>query len=68
MSKPSTRSCSVIIEHDEYSVRACRVGSGPLINLWIHESGNGGRGMILDFEQTVELIEGLNLLLDEIES
>lgn len=67
MGKPSTNKCSVILEHNGHSIRASRVGTSPLIQLWTHESGNGGRGMILDFDQTVELIEGLNLLLDEIE-
>lgn len=68
MGRPSTNKCSVVIENDGFSIRAARVGKGPLVSVWIHETGNGGRGMILDFADTEELIEGLNLLLDEIES
>lgn len=67
MGRPSTSKCAVVIENDEFSIRAARVGKSPLVTVWVHEVGNGGRGMILDFAQTEELIEGLNLLLDEIE-
>lgn len=67
MSKPSNKTLAVLIEHKEYSVRASRVGSGPLVNLWVGEHGNGGRGIILDVDQATELVEGLNDLLDEIE-
>lgn len=66
-SKARPDKCAVVIEHDEFSVRAYRVGIGPLIMLWVHEDGKGGRGIILDVEQSTELIEGLNDLLDEIE-
>jgi len=65
--KRAAKDCVVVIENDPYSIRASRVGVGPLVNIWVHEDGNGGRGMILDFEQTEELIEGLNVLLDEID-
>ena len=58
---------AVVIEHNEFSIRASRVGKGPLVTVWVHETGNGGRGIILDFDQAVEFIEGLNVLLDEIE-
>lgn len=68
MGRPSTGRCSVVIENGRFSIRAARVGSGPLVEVWVHEKNNGGRGMILDFDQAVEFIEGLNLLLDEIES
>lgn len=67
MGRPSASSCAVIIEHNEFSVRASRVGGGPLVSLWVHETGNGGRGIILDVPQAEELIEGLADLLDEIE-
>jgi hypothetical protein len=66
--KPSTNNCAVLIEHNGFSIRAARVGKGPLVTVWVQENGNGGRGMILDFDQTVEFIDALNDLLDEIEN
>lgn len=68
MSKPATKNCAAIIEYNGRSVRIERVGKGPLVNLWVQEIGNGGRGIFLDVEQTEDLIEGLNDLLDEIEA
>ena len=67
MGKPTAKSCAVNIEHKGFSLRAARVGRGPLVQLWVHEDGNGGRGIILDVTQATDLIEGLNDLLDEIE-
>ena len=67
MSKPSAKKCAVLIQHNEYNIRVARVGVGPLVEVWVHEDGNGGRGIILSVEQTEVLIEGLNDLLDEIE-
>jgi hypothetical protein len=61
MSKPTGRNVRLIIEHDDFSVRLARV------QIWVHEHGNGGRGIILDLDQSVEFVEGYNDLLDEIE-
>jgi hypothetical protein len=68
MGKPSRASSAVLIEHDECSIRVSRVGRGPLVSVWVHENGNGGRGMILDVAGVEELMDGLDDLLDEIEN
>lgn len=67
MSKPAPKNCAVLVQHQEYSVRAARCGLAPMVNLWVHEDGRGGKGMFLNVAQATELIEGLNDLLDEIE-
>jgi hypothetical protein len=40
----------------------------PLVHLWVHRDGEGGYGITLDYDQAVDLIEGINEVLDEIES
>lgn len=67
MGKPSAGQCPVIIRSGDYSIRAARVGKSPLVNIWVHEDGNGGRGILVRFDEAVEFIEGLNVILDEIE-
>lgn len=68
MGKPSVKACTAIITNDPFSIRVARVGKGPLVAVWVHEDGNGGRGVVLDYAQSETLIEGLNLVLDEIDS
>lgn len=68
MGKPSVKACTAIVTNDPFSIRVARVGKGPLVAVWVHEDGNGGRGVVLDFDQTETLIEGLNLVLDEIDN
>lgn len=65
--KPKADRCALVVEHEQYSVRLSRVGKGPLVLLWVHEDGNGGRGIILDVKQSDVVIEGWQDLLDEIE-
>ena len=67
MGKPTAPQSVVLVEHDEFSVRLARVGKGPLVPVWVHEDGNGGRGIILDVEQSDEVISAWQDLLDEIE-
>lgn len=67
MGKPSLANCALVLERGDFSLRVSRVGAGPLVSLWVHEHGNGGRGIILDVAEASELIECLNDLLDEIE-
>lgn len=67
MSKPATKNCAIVIEHGDFSIRLARVGKGPLVEVWVHEDGNGGRGMILDVEQSDRYIDAWQDLLDDIE-
>jgi len=66
--KPSAANSRVLIEHEGYSIRLARVGRGPLVQIWVHEDGNGGRGMILDVAQSDILLDGYADLLDEIDN
>lgn len=62
MGKPSIGRCAVLLYSGENNIRVARVGGGPLVTVWVN-----GRGIILDVDQTEELIDGLDELLDEIE-
>lgn len=67
MSKPTDNNCVVIVENGEFSIRLARVGKGPLVLVWVHEHGNGGRGIILDIDNSDVVISAWQDLLDEIE-
>lgn len=69
MGKPSEKNCVCIITSpdEKFSIRLARVGKGPLVEIWVHEDGHGGRGMILDVEDSDIFIEEWQDLLDEIE-
>lgn len=67
MGKPTAANCVVIVENGEFSIRLSRVGKGPLVQVWVHEDGNGGRGIILDIENSDAVISAWQDLLDEIE-
>lgn len=70
MSKPTDKSCAIVIENASTarSIRLARVGKGPLVEVWVHEDWNGGRGIILDVEQSDKFIEAWQDLLDKIEA
>lgn len=68
MGKPSPDKCAVLVDNGRgFAIRAARVGKGPLVQVWVHEYGNGGRGIILDVEQSDQVICAWQDLLDEIE-
>lgn len=67
MGKPQASACTAIVRHKAHTVRVARFGRAPLLHLWVHKDGEGGTGIVLDFAEAEELIEGMNVLLDEIE-
>lgn len=69
MTRPSPKKCHAYVENHTgaFNIRAARVGKAPLVQVWVHEVGAGGRGIIMDYDEAVEFVEGLNDLLDEIE-
>lgn len=67
MGKPTEAGSALVIRNGDFSLRLARVGQGPLIQFWVHQDGNGGRGMIVDVAEATEVVEVLNDLLDEIE-
>ena len=68
MGKPTATNARCVIRHEGFSLWLARVGKGPLCQLWIHEDGNGGRGMIVDVPQSDEFIGAWQDLLDEIDN
>lgn len=69
LSRPAKHKCTAVVPNRDgsYDIRCSRVGKGPLIHVWVHQYGNGGRGIILGYEESLALIEGLNDIVDEIE-
>ena len=69
MTRPSKKDSVFLVENKDgrYNIRAARFGKAPLIHIWLHEVGAGGKGIILDAAEATEVVEGLNDLLDEIE-
>lgn len=67
MSKPSAKNSVIVIEDGDFSIRLSRVGKSPVVCVWVHEQGNGGRGMLLDVDQSDAMIEAWQDLLDDIE-
>lgn len=70
MSRPQKSKCYVVVENQSgsHDVRVARFGNAPLVHLWVHQPGAGGTGIVLDYDESVELVEGLNDLLDELEA
>jgi hypothetical protein len=69
MSRPSVKDCAAFVTNKDgrCNIRAARFGKAPLVHIWLHEVGAGGKSIILDAAQATELVEGLNDLLDQIE-
>ena len=55
-------------DREGFDIRLSRVGSGPLVQVWIHEHGSGGTGIILSVERSDEFIEAYQDILDEIDN
>lgn len=67
VSKPSAGKCAALVSNGQRSARVAQYGSAPLLYLWVHEDGHGGHGIVLDVDQAIEIIDGLNDIIDDIE-
>jgi len=69
MSRPSAKDSVALVPNRDgrYNIRVARFGKAPLLHIWVHENGKGGKGIVLNAAEATEFVEGLNDLLDEIE-
>jgi hypothetical protein len=69
MSRPARKDCAAFVENKDgtSNIRVARFGRAPLVHVWVHKLGEGGKGIILNVEEATDLVDGLNDLLDDIE-
>lgn len=65
MSRPSVAKAYATIDNGRgKDIRIGQVGSGPLVEIWVSEHGNGSRGIYLDLESAGRFSDALVDLLD----